>query len=101
MIWQGLVVEIIRILWDHGLYRQNPWLQRIHDYWFDYWVEFKTQQTMKDVDDQAKCFPGESGVPDPIYTEQKEGPTALGGEMRLTAPWVISEQEESGVPEEE
>lgn len=100
MIWKGLTVEIVRILWDHGLYRQNPWLQRIHDYWFDYWVEFKAQQTMKDADGQVKRFPEESGVPDPIYTEQKEGTTALGGEMRLTAPWAISEQGASTEPTE-
>ncbi|AEC53057.1 hypothetical protein SCRM01_111c [Synechococcus phage S-CRM01] len=30
----------------------------------------------------------ESGVDKPIFTEVKEGPTALGGEMRLRAPWV-------------
>ena len=30
----------------------------------------------------------ESGVDKPIFTEVKEGPTALGGEMRLRGPWV-------------
>jgi len=93
--WKGLVVEIIRILWDNGLYRQNPWLQRVHDYWFDYWVEFKTQQTMADVDRQIEELREPSGVDAPVYTETKEGPTALGGEMRLTAPWHETDDEAS------
>lgn len=87
MIWKGLVVEIIRILWDHSLYRQNPWLQRVHSYWFDYWVELKAQQTMAEVDRQIEEIREPSGVDAPIYTETVEGETALGGEMRLTAPW--------------
>lgn len=29
-----------------------------------------------------------SGVDKPIFTEVKEGSTALGGEMRIRAPWV-------------
>jgi hypothetical protein len=80
VIWQGLTVEIIRILWDHGLYRQNPWLQRIHSYWFDHWVEFKAQRTMADVDRQIEELREPSGVDAPIYTETET-------ELRLTAPW--------------
>jgi hypothetical protein len=30
----------------------------------------------------------ESGVDKPIFTEVKEGSTALGGEMRIRGPWV-------------
>lgn len=54
MNWRGLVVEIIRILWDHGYYRDNPWLQKIHAWWFEYWVQYKTKITMADVDRQAE-----------------------------------------------
>jgi hypothetical protein len=95
VIWKGLIVEIIRILWDHGYYRSNVWLQRIHSYWFDYWVEFKTQQTMAEVDRQIEEIREPSGVDAPIYTETVEGETALGGEMRLTAPWHETDDEAS------
>lgn len=95
MNWQGLAVEIIRILWDHGYYRQNPWLQRIHEYWFDYWVQFKTDATMADVDRQIEELREPSGVDAPIYTETVEGDTPLGGEMRLSAPWTCDETEPS------
>ena len=40
MIWKALTVEIIRILWDRGLYRQNKLLQQIHENWFEFWVEW-------------------------------------------------------------
>ena len=30
-------------------------------------------------------------IPPPIFTEEKEGDTPLGGEMRLTAPWYKEE----------
>lgn len=81
MNYQGLTVEIIRILWEHGYFRGNKLLQRIHSYWFDYWVEFKTNATMADVDRQIEMLREPSGVDKPIYTESPEG------EMRLTAPW--------------
>lgn len=95
MIWKAFAVEVIRQLWDQGLYRQNKVLQQIHSNWFNDWVEWRTQQTMKDVDRQAKEFPGESGIPDPVYSETTEGETALGGEMRLTAPWHEDHNERS------
>lgn len=87
MIYQGLVVEIIRILWDHGYYRDNPWLNRIHDNWFSYWVDYKTKQTMDDVDKQIEELFLESEIDPPIFSETKEGETPLGGSMGLTAPW--------------
>ena len=89
---KGLVVEIIRLLWHYGYYRQNKWLKLVHENWFTYWVAFKTEQTMADVDRQIEELREPSGVDAPIFTQQKEGPTALGGEMRLSAPW--SEEED-------
>ena len=84
---QGLVVDIIRRLWDSGFYQDNKWLKACHEAWFDYWVDYKTCLTMQDVDRQIEELREPSGVDAPIYTETVEGETALGGEMRLTAPW--------------
>ena len=87
MIWQGLLVEIIRILWDHGYYNDNVWLQRVHDNYFSYWVDYKTQQTMQSVDEQIEELIQPAAVDKPVFSETLEGETLLGGEMRLTAPW--------------
>ncbi|WGL30772.1 hypothetical protein SCRES3_gp115 [Synechococcus phage S-CRES3] len=85
---KGLVVEIIRLLWHHGYYRQNKWLKLVHENWFQYWVDFKTQQTMADVDRQIEELRQPSGVDAPIYTETET-------ELRLTAPWHETDDEAS------
>lgn len=93
MNWQGLVVEIIRILWDHGYYRKNPWLQRIHAYWFDHWVQFKTDSTMADVDRQVEEIQKQwaEEEPKPVIIEHApDGSKAqelLGGTLEIQAPW--------------
>ena len=51
---QALTVEVIRRLWDRGRYRDNKWLQKVHDNWFMVWVEWRTQITMRNVDHQAE-----------------------------------------------
>jgi len=84
---QGLAVDIIRRLWDQGLYKDNKWLKECHENWFQYWVDYKTCLTMQDVDQQVKELSEPSGVDEPIFSETPEGETLLGGEMRLTAPW--------------
>lgn len=84
---QGLAVDIIRRLWDRGLYRDNKWLQECHENWFQYWVDYKTCLTMQDVDSQIEDLSEPSEVDKPIFTETLEGETLLGGEMRLRAPW--------------
>ena len=86
MIYQGLVVEIIRILWDHGYYLDNPWLNRIHANWFSYWVDYKTKQSMDEVDQQIADLFLESEIDPPIFIEG-EGETPLGT-MELRAPWL-------------
>jgi hypothetical protein len=86
VIYQGLVVEIIKILWDHGYYRDNPWLNRIYDNWFSYWVDYKTKQSMDEVDRQIEQMFEESEVDPPVYWEE-EGNGPLGGNMGLQAPW--------------
>lgn len=103
MIWKGLAVEIIRIIWDHGYYRDNPWLQRIHAYWFDYWVEWKTQTTMSDVDKQVEEIQREwaAGDPKPVIIEHKpDGSKAqdlLGGTLEIKAPWYEQADDQAGM----
>jgi hypothetical protein len=75
VIYQGLVVEIIRILWDYGYYRDNPWLNRIYDNWFSYWVDYKTKQSMDEVDRQIEEMFLESEIEPPVFSEEKEGET--------------------------
>ena len=82
-----MIVEIIRLLWDHGYYRDNPWLNRIHANWFSFWVEWKTDLTMKDVDRQIEEMFLESEVDPAVFSEEEEGETPLGGIMELRAPW--------------
>jgi hypothetical protein len=88
VIYQGLVVEIIRILWEHGYYRDNPWLNRIYDNWFSYWVDYKTKQSMDEVDKQIEEMFLESEIDPPTFAEETEGETPLGGKLELRAPWL-------------
>lgn len=89
----ALVVEVIRDLWDRGLYRQNPTLKRIHDHWFDVWVSWRTDLTMKDVDRQIEEIREPSGVDKPIFIEEADGETLLGGPMEIKAPWMIGDRD--------
>ena len=50
---QAVVVDIIRRLWDRGLYRDNKWLKMIHENWISHWIDVKTAVTMRSVDAQA------------------------------------------------
>jgi hypothetical protein len=83
---QALVVDIIRILWEHGFFNTVEWLVKIHDNWFEHWVNWKTAKTMADVDRQIKELRQPSGVDDPIYTETET-------ELRLRAPWHEDDNE--------
>ena len=85
---QGFTVDVIRRLWGHGMYRDNKWLKMCHENWFQYWVDYKTCLTMRDVDAQVEELLEPSEVDKPIFTETLEGETPLGGEMRLRAPWL-------------
>ena len=86
--YRGLVVDIIRRLFDRGLFVDNKWLKAVHANWFHYWVDYRTCLTMQDVDDQVEKFLEPSEVDKPIFAETVEGETPLGGEMRLRAPWI-------------
>ena len=88
MIWKALVVEIIRIFWNEGFYRQNAILKQIHANWFPFWVEWKTEITMEEVDKQIEDLFLESVIEPPTFSEELEGETLLGGRMELRAPWL-------------
>lgn len=87
MIWRALVVEIIRALWHNGLHRQNKTLQQIHEQWFPFWVEWKTAATMEDVDRQVEELTQPAKVESPIFSEDVNGETPLGGKIELNSPW--------------
>lgn len=97
---QAYTVEVIRRLWDRGEYRDNRWLKLIHSNWFDVWVEWKTDLTMRDVDRQAEQivdhWEEEDTLTDYIWSENLKGETPLGGEMRITAPWKGQEGPSEG-----
>ena len=87
-ILQALTVDVIRRLWDDDQHVNNKWLRAIHANWFNVWVDWKTDLTMRDVDRQIAELFEESEVTPPLFTEELEGETPLGGEMRARAPWV-------------
>ena len=92
---QAYVVEIIRRLWDEGENRDNKWLKMVHDNWFDVWVKWKTDLTMRNVDRQAEELVDQWDVAesayDYVFSENLKGETPLGGEMRVVAPWKAQE----------
>lgn len=86
---QAGTVEVIRRLWDRGQYRDNEWLNRIHQNWFDIWVEYRTAMTMSEVDaqsDDLRDLWDEQEAQEPVYSERLDGETALGGPMQLSHP---------------
>ena len=81
---QAVAVDIIRRLWAQGLYRDNKWLRMIHDNWIHHWIDVKTAVTMRSVDAQAEALTPEPEIIKPVYWEETEGETALGGPLGYT-----------------
>ena len=81
---QAVVVGLIRRLWGEGLYRDNKWLRMIHDNWLHHWIDVKTAVTMRSVDAQAADLTPEPEIIKPLYWEEEEGETALGGPLGYT-----------------
>ena len=81
---QAVAVDIIRRLWDRGLYRDNKWLRMIHDNWIHHWIDVKTATTMRSVDAQAADLTPEPEVAKPLYWGEEEGETPLGGPLGYT-----------------
>tara|TARA_Y100000004_G_scaffold115525_1_gene129733 strand:+ start:144 stop:446 length:303 start_codon:yes stop_codon:yes gene_type:complete len=78
---QALSVDIIRRLWDRGMYRDNKWLRMIHDNWMCHWIDVKTAVTMDGVDKQIEQMSHEPEIIPPLYWEESEGETPLGGPL--------------------
>lgn len=85
---KALVVEIVRVLWDRGLYRDNKWLKMVHANWMPFWLDWRTGLTMKDVDKQAKELTPEPQIKPPLYWEEEEGETPLGGALGYSYDFV-------------
>ena len=81
---RAVAVDIIRRLWEAGLYRDNKWLQMIHENWIGHWIDVKTAVTMRSVDAQTEALTPEPEVIKPVYWEEEEGETALGGPLGYT-----------------
>jgi len=81
---KALVVEIIRVLWDRGLYRDNKWLRMCHDNWIGFWIDWRADKTIRRVDQQAREMTPEPEVVKPIYWGEEEGETPLGGPLGYT-----------------
>ena len=81
---QALVVNIIRRLWDQGLYRDVELLRMVHDNWIAHWVDVKTAVTMHSVDIQAEALTSEPEIVKPIYWGEDKGETPLGGTLGYT-----------------
>ena len=91
----ALVVEIIRVLWDKGLYRDNKWLRLCHDNWLHHWIDWRTSLTMEGVDQQAKELTPEPEIMKPLYWEEEEGETPLGGPMGFSYDFVDDARSDS------
>ena len=85
---QGFTVDVIRRLWDKGVYQDNKWLKLVHQNWFSFWVDYKTCLTMQDVDQQIEEMFEDPEIAPPIYWEEEEGETPLGGPIGYTYDFV-------------
>ena len=87
MKWQGVTVEILLILRNHGYLLDNRIASAVIDHWFEAWIDYKIQKSMSDLDQQIEDLTVNPQIKDPIYQEI-DGETPLGGEMRLKSDWV-------------
>jgi len=81
---RALVVEAIQRLWDHGYLHNNKIIDLIYQAWLPDWIDVKTGITMASVDKQAEALTPEPKVLPPLYWEEKEGETPLGGPFGYT-----------------
>ena len=100
----ALIYELIIFLCRFYPLKRKPWVRRILAYCRPDWAAFRAEVTMKDVDKQvgslhAQWAEEEKIKQKPIYTElPPDGSKAqelLGGEMRLTSPWMLDKHEPS------
>lgn len=100
-LWAAVTYELLQLFCEYkqGL-RNTAWVRAVLKECFPDWVEWKTQQTMADVDRQTeelhqRWAEAEKIEQAPIITEQpaddSNAQQLLGGEMRIRAPWVDPE----------
>lgn len=84
-VFMAFCVEVVRQLWNKGLYRQNKYAQMCHDAWFDVWTIWRTQLTMKEVDRQVEELnPEPVQFSEAVHWEEENGETPLGGAMGIS-----------------
>ena len=79
--FKAMTVEFIRQLWNRTPIT-NIALNELHDAWFQYWVDWKVEQTMDDVDAQIEELVQPTEVDKPIFSEEEDGT------LRLRSPWL-------------
>lgn len=96
--WNAIAYEITNFLIDLDMrWEQNPLIRSIRSYCFPDWTEWKTEQTMKNVDQQINDLQLQGKAEDdikyvtPIIIEHpSDGSNAqelLGGTLQIKAPW--------------
>ena len=83
-LFKALVVEVIHNLWHAKLYRGTTWMKDLQQAWLNDWVLWKTLTTMRDVDRQIEEMFYEPEIQPPLYWEEGEGETPLGGPLGYT-----------------
>lgn len=97
-LWAAVTYELLQLFCTHkpGL-RGSPWVKRLLAECFPDWIEWKTEQTMTDVDRQTdelhrQWSEAEKREQSPVITEEppdySDAQNLLGGEMRIRAPWA-------------
>ena len=80
----------------------KPWVRKVRDNCKDDWAEFRTQITIKELDEDieelhADWDTQEAKDSEFIFTEENsdgsEAQELLGGPMRLSAPWTSDKHE--------
>lgn len=100
----ALIYELIIFLCRFYPLKQKPWIRKILDYCLQDWAAFRAEVEIREVDKQVEELhktwaEEEKQKQKPVYSEKEpDGSKAqelLGGEMRLTAPWMLDKREPS------
>jgi hypothetical protein len=101
--FNAFTYELIIFLCRFYPLKRKPFIQKILDYCLDDWAAFRAEVAMKEVDEQVQNIQREWEQEEkeklqPTYLESKpDGSKAqalLGGEIRLTSPWVESKRKD-------
>lgn len=100
-LWAALVVEVYRkVVAKRPALGLIPGLARFIDALLPHWLEWRTEQILREVDQQAEAIADAWAAADqqaaaPIITEAppdgSQAQALLGGELRIRSPWVDRE----------